>query len=66
MIDGAEKITVTLRDGETTYDATLIGSDADNDVALIKIDAKDLTPAVFGNTIVVGTRGKKIYGIVLE
>lgn len=56
VIDGAEKITVTLRDGETTYDATLIGSDADNDVALIKIDAKDLTPAVFGNSsdLVVG------------
>ena len=26
----------------------------------------EATPAVFGNTIVVGTRGKKIYGIVLE
>ena len=56
VIDGAEKITVTLRDGDTTYDATLIGSDADNDVALVKIDAKGLTPAVFGNSsdLVVG------------
>ncbi len=26
----------------------------------------EASPAVFGNTIVVGTRGKKIYGIVLE
>ena len=56
VIDGANKITVTLRDGETSYDAELIGSDADNDVALIKIDATGLSPATFGNSsdLVVG------------
>ena len=43
VIENANTITVTLRDGSTTYDATLIGSDADNDIALLKIDAEGLT-----------------------
>ena len=56
VIEDANKITVTLRDGDTTYDAELIGSDADNDIALLKIDATGLTPAVIGNSsdLVVG------------
>ena len=56
VIDGANKITVTLRDGTTTYDAQLIGSDEDNDIALIKIDASGLSAATFGNSsdLVVG------------
>ena len=56
VIEDANKITVTLRDGDTTYDAELIGSDADNDIALLKIDASGLTAATFGNSsdLVVG------------
>ena len=56
VIDGANKITVTLRDGTTTYDAKLIGTDEDNDIALLKIDANGLTAATFGNSsdLVVG------------
>ena len=50
VIDGANTITVTLRDGTTQYDATLIGSDADNDIALLKVDAEGLTPATFGDS----------------
>ncbi|MBR1482523.1 MAG: trypsin-like peptidase domain-containing protein [Ruminococcus sp.] len=50
VIDGANTITVTLRDGNTTYDATLIGSDEDNDIALIKISAEGLSPATFGDS----------------
>lgn len=55
VIDGANKLTVTLRDG-TSYDAQLIGSDEENDIALIKIDASGLTAATFGNSsdLVVG------------
>lgn len=55
VVDGASKLTVTLRDG-TSYDAQLIGSDEDNDVALIKINATGLTAATFGNSsdLVVG------------
>lgn len=50
VIDGANTIKVTLRDGTSSYDATLIGSDEDNDIALLKIDAEGLTPATFGDS----------------
>lgn len=50
VIENANTITVTLRDGSTTYEATLIGSDEDNDIALIKIDAEGLTPATLGDS----------------
>lgn len=49
VIDGARSISVTLFDG-SKHSATLIGSDSQTDVAIIKIDAIDLTPAVFGNS----------------
>ncbi|MEE1219982.1 MAG: trypsin-like peptidase domain-containing protein [Ruminococcus sp.] len=50
VIDGASNIKVTFRDGTTTYQADLIGSDADNDLALLKIDADNLSAATFGNS----------------
>lgn len=49
VIEGANKITVTSKDGKE-YDAALIGSDAATDLAVIKINAKDLTPAVLGSS----------------
>lgn len=49
VINGARQITVTTNDG-TQYDATLIGSDASNDIAVLKVDAKGLTPAVLGDS----------------
>lgn len=45
----ADTITVRLRDG-TTYGAKLVGRDSDADIAVIKIDATDLTAAVFGDS----------------
>ncbi len=56
VIDGAENVTVTLRDGTTTYDAEIVGSDKDADVALIKIKADNLSTATFGDssTLAVG------------
>ena len=50
VIENANTITVTLRDGKTNYKATLIGSDEDNDIALLKIDAQGLSPATFGDS----------------
>lgn len=50
VIENANNIQVTLRDGTTTYEATLIGSDEDNDIALLKVDAEGLTPATFGDS----------------
>lgn len=55
VIEGASKITVTLRNG-THYDATLVGTDKTTDLAVIKIDAEKLSAAKFGNSdsLVVG------------
>ncbi len=57
VIDSAQKITVTLRTGES-YEAEIIGSDSQIDLALLKIEAENLTAAVFGNsdTLKVGQR----------
>ena len=44
VIDGASKMTVELRNGET-YDAKLVGSYTDGDIAVIKIEAAGLTAA---------------------
>ena len=49
VIDGANKVQVTLHNGDS-YEAKIIGSDADNDIAVIKIDAKDLTTATIGDS----------------
>ena len=49
VISGASKISVTLHSGDT-YDATVIGSDSDYDVAVLKVDAKDLTPVTLGDS----------------
>lgn len=49
VIEDANKIKVTLKSGET-YDASLIGSDSDNDVAILKIDKTGLTAAVMGDS----------------
>ena len=42
-------VTVTLPDG-TEYEAKIIGRDEVTDLAVIKIDAKGLTPATFGDS----------------
>lgn len=49
VIEGANKITVTTYD-KHSYDAELIGTDKTNDVAVLKIKATGLTPAVYGNS----------------
>lgn len=49
VIQGANKIQVTLHNGDT-YNASIVGEDAENDVAVIKIDAKDLKVAAIGDS----------------
>ena len=49
VIDGAQKITVKTSDG-TEYDAKLVGTDAKSDIAVLKVDANDLTPAALGDS----------------
>ena len=49
VVSKASSIKVTLYNGET-YDATLIGSDSDYDVAVLKVNAEDLQPVTLGNS----------------
>lgn len=49
VVSGASNITVRLSNGDE-FKATLIGTDAQTDIGVIKIDAKNLTPAVFGDS----------------
>ncbi len=49
VIDGATSVKVTLYSGET-YDATVIGSDEDYDIAVIKINATGLQAVTVGDS----------------
>ena len=49
VIQGAEMLEVTLAD-KRTFKAKVVGSDPNTDIALIKIDAKDLPALSFGNS----------------
>lgn len=42
VVEGANKVTVTLSDGRT-FEATIVGTDAQTDLAVVKIDASNLT-----------------------
>ncbi|MHC9086713.1 Do family serine endopeptidase [Luteimonas sp. RIT-PG2_3] len=48
VIEGADEVTVTLADGRTLQ-AEFVGSDADTDVALMKIPAENLTAIPLAN-----------------
>lgn len=50
VIEDAEKITVNLPDSSTEYKAKLIGADPKTDLAVIKIEAKDLPAVTFANS----------------
>ena len=74
VISGASNITVRLSNGEE-YKATLIGTDAQTDIGVIKIDANNLTPAVFGDssklivgelTVAIGNPLGKLGGTVTD
>src|SRR6266536_843714 len=49
VVEGADKIGVKLRDGRN-FPATVVGTDEKTDVAVIKIDAKDLPSAQLGDS----------------
>lgn len=49
VIEGAESVKVTTYSGES-YDATVVGYDESNDVAVLKIDATGLSPVVIGDS----------------
>lgn len=49
VVDGAAEVKVRLTNGDE-YEAEIIGADPASDVALIKIDAKNLPQVQFGNS----------------
>lgn len=49
VVDGADELTVTLNDNKE-YSARIIGADKTTDLALIKIDAKQLPAIVIANS----------------
>ncbi len=70
VINGATRISVALRDG-TRYQARLLGADESNDLAVVKIDARDLPVAPLGNSsnLLVGEWAIAIgspYGFLLD
>ena len=50
VVDGADEISVTINHRDREYIAKVIGRDKDSDLAVIKIDAKNLEPIVFSNS----------------
>ena len=78
VISGANKITVYVNSGEEgeeeqTYEATLVGSSENNDIAVLKIDAKGLNAATFGDSdqlevgelaVAIGNPMGKVHGSV--
>lgn len=52
VVERGEKITVRLID-KREYRAEIVGTDPVTDLALIKIDAKDLSPATLGNSEII-------------
>lgn len=49
VVSGAQRVSVMLRDG-TTYPAKVIGVDETNDLAVLKIDARNLVVAPLGSS----------------
>lgn len=49
VIEDSTEITVTTYD-DTAYPATLTGYDESNDIAVLKVEATDLTPVVLGDS----------------
>ena len=49
VIDGAEKLEVTLNDN-SKYNAKVIGTDPSTDLALLKVEAKNLQAITFGDS----------------
>lgn len=55
VVSGAQSIKVTTSDGDE-YNAVMVGGDSQSDIAVLKVEADGLTPAVIGDSdaLVVG------------
>ena len=61
VINGSKTVTVATYD-HNTYDAKVIGYDASNDIAVIKIDAENLKPVTLGDSDTLRV-GESVYAI---
>lgn len=61
VIDGVTDITVFFADGKS-YDATLVGGEEENDIAVLKIDQGNLRPVVLGDSDAINV-GEDVYAI---
>lgn len=50
VVSGATSVKVQLNGSDESYDATVVGQDSTSDIAVLKIDATGLTPAVIGDS----------------
>lgn len=52
VVEGADKdgVSVAFADGKTEYTANIVGTDPATDVAVLKIEAKNLTPITIGDS----------------
>jgi len=50
VVEQADDIVVTLQDGKTEYKAKKIGTDPGSDIAVIKVDAKNLKPVTIADS----------------
>lgn len=61
VVEDAQQVQVTLNDGRS-FDAEVVGTDANTDIAVVKIDASGLTAAEFGDSSSLVT-GEPAYAI---
>ena len=50
VVSGATSVKVQLNGSDETYDATIVGEDSTSDIAVLKIEATGLIPAVIGDS----------------
>jgi S1-C subfamily serine protease len=50
VIENASQITVTTSDGNRSFQADLVGSDPEHDIAILQVPADDLTPITLGSS----------------
>jgi len=50
VVENARQLKVILRDQKTVYDATIVGTSPDDDIAVLKVNATNLPTLKFGNS----------------
>lgn len=62
VVEGASSVEVEFTDGHPAMTATVLGTDPDHDMAVIKVDATDLSPITVGDSDAL-TLGDTVYAV---